>query len=202
MKGTKALIVVDLQNDFCPGGRLEVEDGDQIVAPINKLISTFAKNGLPVAFTRDWHPEDHCSFKARGGTWPSHCVQGTPGAEFHPSLRVPPQAILVSKGTNMDRDAYSGFQETDLEERLRQAGATELFVCGLATDYCVKNTVIDALALGFKVSVIEDCTRGVNLGRADSARALRLMTTKGAKSVSSSAIVKRLNRRVAMSSSS
>jgi len=202
MKGTKALVAVDLQNDFCPGGTLEVKNGDKIVAPINELVVAFEKDGLPIAFTRDWHPRDHCSFKARGGMWPPHCVQGTSGAEFHPSLRVPSKAIVISKGTNRDRDAYSGFQETDLAERLRQVGAGELFVGGLATDYCVKNTVIDALRLGFKVYVITDCIRGVNLERTDSANAVRMMMTNGAKRASYPDLLKKLSRRVALSSSS
>ena len=126
MRGAKALVVVDLQNDFCPGGALEVKEGDKIVALINELVSAFEKDDLPVAFTRDWHPTDHCSFRARGGMWPPHCVQGTPGAEFHPSLRVPSKAIVISKGTSRDHDAYSGFQETDLAERLRRVGVTRI----------------------------------------------------------------------------
>jgi nicotinamidase/pyrazinamidase len=202
MKGTKALVVVDLQNDFCPGGALEVKDGDKIVAPINELVSAFEKDDLPVVFTRDWHPSDHCSFKAQGGMWPPHCVQGTSGAEFHPSLRVPSEAIIISKGANRDREAYSGFQETDLAGRLRLVGTSELFVGGLATDYCVKNTVLDALELGFKVYFITDCVRGVNLRRTDVANAVRLMEMKGAIGVSSSDILKKFNRRVAFSSSS
>jgi len=198
MKGAKALVVVDLQNDFCPGGALEVKEGDGIVARINELVTAFEKGELPVAFTRDWHPDDHCSFRARGGMWPPHCVQGTPGAEFHPSLRVPSKAIVISKGTSRDRDAYSGFQETDLAERLRRAGASDLFMGGLATDYCVKNTVLDALELGFKACIITDCIRAVNLKRADGANAVRLMVTKGATRASSSDILKKLSRRVAV----
>ncbi len=202
MRGAKALVVVDLQNDFCPGGALEVKEGDKIVALINELVSAFEKDDLPVAFTRDWHPTDHCSFRARGGMWPPHCVQGTPGAEFHPSLRVPSKAIVISKGTSRDRDAYSGFQETDLAERLRRVGVRELFVGGLATDYCVKNTVLDALELGFKVYIITDCIKGVNLKRVDGANAVRLMAMKGATKVTSSGLLKKLSRRVTVSSSS
>jgi len=157
---------------------------------------------LPIAFTRDWHPRDHCSFKAQGGVWPPHCVQRTLGAEFHPSLKVPADAIMISKGMHKDRDAYSGFQETDLAERLRRAGASELFVCGLATDYCVKNTVLDALKLGFDAYVVTDCVKGVNLAQTDSANAIRLMVAEGAKRVIGPGLLKKLNRRVAVSSSS
>jgi nicotinamidase/pyrazinamidase len=202
MKETKALVVVDLQNDFCPGGAIPVKEGDKIVAPINELAAAFEESGLPVVFTRDWHPKDHCSFKARGGPWPPHCVQGTPGADFNPSLRIPQDAIVISKGTNRDRDAYSGFQETELAERLRQVGASELYVAGLATDYCVKNTVLDALNLGFRAHLITDCIRGVDVEQGDSSNAIRLMLAKGAKKVNSQDLLRKLNRRVAISSSS
>jgi len=201
MRGTKALVVVDLQSDFCAGGALEVKEGDRIIAPINQLVAAFEGDNLPVAFTRDWHPKNHCSFKSQGGMWPSHCVEGTPGAGFHPLLTIPSKAIIISKGTVKDRDAYSGFQETNLAERLEQVGASELFIGGLATDYCVKNTVLDALKLGFKAYIITDCIRGVNLKRTDCANAIRLMVMKGAKRANSSDILKKLNRRVAVSSS-
>ncbi len=202
MKRIKALLVVDVQRDFCPGGALAVEGGDTIIEPINRLIDGFEDADLPIAFTRDWHPRNHCSFKGRGGAWPPHCVQGTPGAEFYPSLRVPAGAIMILKGTHEDQDAYSGFQGTDLAERLRKTGASELFVAGLATDYCVKNTVLDALGLGFKASVITDCVRGVNLRKTDSGDSFISMTAMGATEVTSNDVLKGLRRRVAMSSSS
>ena len=202
MSRKKALIVVDIQNDFCPGGSLAIKQGDRIIKPINELISAFEKARLPILFTRDWHPVDHCSFKARGGPWPPHCVQGTYGARFHPSLDVPPKAIVINKGTKRNSDAYSGFQGTELAERLRASGVHELFVCGLATDYCVKNTVLDAIEQGFGATVIVDCTKGVNLVRTDSANAVRSMTSKGANKLSSHDALRKVSRRVAVSSSS
>jgi nicotinamidase/pyrazinamidase len=202
MNRIKALIVVDMQRDFCPGGALALEGGDTIVETINKLIAGFEKSGLPIAFTRDWHPRNHRSFKDQGGPWPPHCMQGTPGAEFHLSLRVPAGAIMILKGTHEDLDAYSGFQGTDLAERLRKAGVGELFVAGLATDYCVKNTILDALGQGFKANVITDCVSGVNIRKTDSADSLGSMVAMGATEVTSTDVLKMLRRRVAMSSSS
>jgi nicotinamidase/pyrazinamidase len=202
MSRKKALIVVDIQNDFCPGGSLAIKQGDRIIKPINELISAFEKARLPILFTRDWHPVDHCSFKARGGPWPPHCVMGTYGARFHPSLKVPPKAIVINKGTKRNSDAYSGFQGTELAGRLRALGARELLVCGLATDYCVKNTVLDAIEQGFGATVIVDCTKGVNLVRTDSANAVRSMTSKGANKLSSHDALRKVSRRVAVSSSS
>jgi nicotinamidase/pyrazinamidase len=188
MTGNKALVVVDLQSDFCPGGALPAEGGDKIVTPI--------------MFTRDWHPKGHSSFKAQNGQWPPHCVQHTPGAEFHPSLRVPANAIVISKATRKEEDAYSGFQGTDLAERLRRVGVKELFVCGLAMDYCVKNTVLDAIDLGFQTHVVTDCVKGVDLVRGDSSKALRSMVAKGAGRTTSAKLLKEISRRVAISSSS
>jgi len=202
MNGKKALLVVDIQNDFCPGGSLAINQGDRIIKPINELISAFGKARLPVLFTRDWHPVDHCSFKTRGGPWPPHCVRGTYGARFHSSLRIPPKAIVISKGTKRNFDAYSGFEGTELAEQLRGLGASELIVCGLATDYCVRNTVLDAIEHGFEATIVTDCTRGVNIVRTDSANSLRRMASKGANRLSSRDILRMLSRRVAVSSSS
>jgi len=200
MTGKKALIVVDLQNDFCPGGALPVKGGDEIVSPVNRLVDSFQEAGLPVAFTRDWHPRGHFSFKAQGGRWPPHCVQNTPGAGFHPSLRVPLGAAVVSKATHKKEEAYSGFQGTDLAERLRRKGVKDVFVCGLATDYCVMNTVLDALELGFRASVVTDCVRGLSPSK--SSEALSLMEAKGAGRTTSANLLRENQRRVAMSSSS
>jgi len=159
---TDALIVVDVQNDFCPGGALPVLGGEGVVRVINPLQLKFSR----LYFTRDWHPQDHCSFSDaptfQDGSWPEHCVQDSPGAEFHGDLHVPSDAIIISKGTDSDAEAYSGFQGTDLAERLRAAGATRVFVAGLATDYCVKATAMDALAAGFETVLIEDGCRAVN----------------------------------------
>lgn len=202
MTDNAALVVVDLQNDFCPGGALPVKDGDKIVAQVNKVVDAFEADDLPVVFTRDWHPRAHCSFKNQGGVWPPHCVQRTWGAKFHSSLIVPADGIIINKATRRDEEAYSGFQGTHLAERLRRSGVKNLFVCGLATDYCVKNTVLDAIDLGFKTHVITDCIKGVNLKRGDSTGSLSLMVARGARRTTSRSLLKEMNRRVAVSSSS
>jgi nicotinamidase/pyrazinamidase len=194
----RGLIVVDVQRDFCPGGALPVKRGNEIIEPTNRLITLFEGRGLPIIFTRDWHPADHCSFKSRGGPWPPHCVKNTRGAEFHPSLRVPKDAIIISKGTRRDVEAYSGFQGTGLGERLKEMGVGQLYVTGLATDYCVKDTVLDGLSNGLTMNVVSDCVRGVNVRPTDSANAFRTMTAKGAKKTSSDGVIKTLSRRVAV----
>ncbi|MGA2663554.1 MAG: isochorismatase family protein [Nitrososphaerales archaeon] len=194
----KALIVVDIQRDFLPGGALPVKEGNEIIEPVNGLVDRFYRAHLPVFFTRDWHPSDHLSFRSQGGVWPPHCVKGTPGARFPPSLHVPRgAATVVSKATRKDVEAYSGFQGTDLAPRLRKQSVGELFVVGLATDYCVKNTVIDGMENGFQVTIVTDCVRGVNLRRTDSASAFRSMTARGARETTSGDLVKRLGRRAA-----
>ncbi|HXW36787.1 MAG TPA: isochorismatase family protein, partial [Nitrososphaerales archaeon] len=139
-----ALVVVDVQRDFCPGGALAVKDGDAMVSRINRLTEAFVSVSMPVYFTRDWHPRNHCSFKGQGGIWPPHCVRGTAGAKFASGLLVPPGAVVISKGTKPDQEAYSGFQGTHLAEMMNDKGVTKIFAVGLATDYCVKNTVLDA----------------------------------------------------------
>jgi nicotinamidase/pyrazinamidase len=181
----KALVIVDLQNDFCPGGSLAVPEGDQIVPIVNRLIERFTEAGLPVYATRDWHPADHVSFKAQGGIWPLHCVQNTPGAEFHPDLNLPMEAVIVSKADNRDKDAYSMFDETDMDEQLKAAGVDEIIVCGLATDYCVKATALDGVQTGLKVAVVEDAIRGVEVEPGDSQRALGEMKAAGVRLTSS-----------------
>jgi nicotinamidase/pyrazinamidase len=175
----RALIVVDVQNDFCPGGALAVERGDEVVAPLNRLIEEFLSRGEPVYKTRDWHPPTTKHFAAHGGTWPVHCVQETEGAEFHPALSDDPRVVVVSKGTG-DEDTYSAFDDTNLTERLRARGVEEVWVGGLATDYCVKQSVLDALRAGFKVRAISDAMRAVNLQPDDGARALEEMRAAGA----------------------
>lgn len=176
----RALIVVDVQNDFCPGGALAVHQGDRVVDPINTLTRKFESDGLPVVFTRDWHPVNHLSFKQNGGIWPTHCVAGTSGAAFHPELYFPSFAFLVSKATEPDQEAYSGFQGTGLASWLRQLEVDEILVTGLATDYCVKNTVLDALKLGFKVAVAVDAIRAVDVNPGDGERAILEMLQNGA----------------------
>ena len=192
---TFALIVVDVQNDFCPGGALAVKDGDKVIPPLNALVDAFTTSNLPVCFTRDWHPPDHSSFRENGGPWPSHCVRNSRGARFYPDLHVPKNALVVSKATEPDKEAYSGFQGTDLSSTLKRMGVTELFVGGLATDYCVKNTVGDALREGFLVNVLTDCVRGVNLKRTDSASALKWMKGRGAKARVSEDVLKMMKSR-------
>jgi len=179
----QALIVVDVQNDFCPGGTLAVPHGDEVIAPLNKLIDEFLERGAPVYKSRDWHPPTTKHFEAYGGTWPVHCVQNTRGAEFHPDLRDDPRITVISKGLG-DTDCYSAFDETDLADRLHKQNIEELVVGGLATDYCVKNTVLDALKHGFKVKAVENAMRAVELQPGDGARAIDEMRAAGADIVS------------------
>jgi nicotinamidase/pyrazinamidase len=179
----QALIVVDVQNDFCPGGTLAVPHGDEVVAPLNKLIDEFLDRGDPVYKSRDWHPRTTKHFAAYGGTWPVHCVQNTRGAQFHPALRDDPRIKVISKGQG-DADGYSAFDDTDLGSQLRKAGIQELVVGGLATDYCVKNTVLDAVDRGFKVKAVKDAMRPVELQPGDGERAIEEMRAAGAEIVS------------------
>ena len=188
LKAGDALVVVDVQQDFLPGGSLAVSGADQVVPPLNRLIVAFADRGLPVFATRDWHPPDHCSFRDRGGPWPPHCVAGTPGAAFPPELALPASAAIVSKATTADADAYSGFDRTDLDERLRAAGVQRLFVGGLATDYCVLNTVRDGLAKGYAVMLLTDAIRAVDAAPGDGAKAVAQMLRLGAVPVASGAV--------------
>lgn len=175
-----ALIIVDLQNDFLPGGSLAVPDGDAVIAPINRYAALFARDRHPVFATRDWHPREHCSFKARGGPWPPHCVAGSRGAEFPAALAIPESAAVISKATDPERDAYSGFEGTDLQRQLRARGIKRVFIAGLATDYCVLATVKDALAQGFEAIVLADAVRAVEVAPGDGERALREMRARGA----------------------
>jgi len=179
----KALIVVDVQNDFCPGGSLAVNKGDEVVPPLNKLIGEFLDRGEPVFKTRDWHPPKTKHFTLYGGTWPVHCVQGTPGAEFHHDLANDPRITVISKGTDEGTDGYSGFDGTNLAQVLRDDGVREVWVGGLATDYCVKHTVLDALHEGFDVRAMADAMRAVNVNADDGAKALEEMRSAGAEIV-------------------
>ena len=176
-----ALIVVDMQNDFMPGGALPVPEGDSIVPRLNEYIKLFEGRALPVFFTRDWHPENHISFKGHGGIWPPHCVQNTEGAMFHKDLKMPlDNKFIISKGTSPDFDAYSGFQGTVLDSLLRERGVKRVFVGGVATDYCVKNTVLGALNLGYSAILLLDGIKGVDVKPGDSERAIELMLDRGA----------------------
>jgi nicotinamidase/pyrazinamidase len=188
----RALIVVDVQVDFCPGGALPVKNGNEVVPRLNRTIKAFNRAGLPVFFTRDWHPPNHISFRNQGGAWPPHCVQGTTGACFHPDLDIPHGSTIISKGTQPDAEAYSGFQGTDLESQLKKAGVDEIFLGGLATDYCVRETCLDARRAGFTVNVLRDCVKAVNVKTDDGAKALREMREAGARLTTSQAAVNRL----------
>jgi nicotinamidase/pyrazinamidase len=173
------LIVVDPQLDFFPGGALAVPEGDAILPAANRAIRIFSERGLPVYVSRDWHPADHCSFTDQGGTWPAHCVRGTAGAELHPDLELPPVFTMIHKATTPDRESYSDFEGTGLAERLRQQGVRRVFVAGLALDYCVKATCLDAVDAGFEVVVLTDATRPVNVDPGDGDRALAELTAVG-----------------------
>ena len=183
-----ALLIVDFQNDFTPGGALPVPEGDKIAEPLNRLLDDF---DLVVA-TRDWHPPDHGSFQgvdvdenAWRGTdppsiWPVHCVQGTPGAQLHPKLDRAKIDVVVDKGQDPNTQGYSAFQDSGLGDLLRERGIERLYVGGLATDYCVKNSVLDARSRGFDVIVIADAIRGVDVEPGDSDRAIDEMKAAGA----------------------
>jgi nicotinamidase/pyrazinamidase len=173
----RALLIIDFQNDFTPGGALAVPEGDTIAPKINALAAS-GDYDLVVA-TRDWHPADHNSFAAQGGPWPVHCVAGTHGAQLHPDLDRTKVDIVVDKGQAVDTDGYSGFEGTDLEEILRERGITQVTVVGLATDYCVKNTALDALKAGLQVTVDHTAVRGVEVQEGDSERALAEVRAAG-----------------------
>lgn len=173
-----ALLLVDVQEDFLPNGALGVPGGDAVVPVLNRWIDAALEARVPIVATRDWHPADHVSFEAQGGPWPPHCVQGTPGAAFATDLALPTGAVIVSKATTPPAEAYSGFDGTDLTETLREMGVERLWVGGLATDYCVKETVTDALAVGFEVHLIPGGHAGIEDGT--SADAMREMAAAGA----------------------
>lgn len=186
-----ALVLVDIQNDFCPGGALAVAEGDQIVEVVNRLMPLFPL----VVSTQDWHPADHISFKERGGPWPPHCVQGTRGAELHPALNTEPINYYFRKASSPDKDAYSEFEGVDesgraLDEMLKGENVSRVYVAGLATDYCVLATVLDGLKNGYEVYAITDAMRAVNVNADDGRKAIEEMARKGARLVSSDEILK------------
>lgn len=185
MKRGSALLIEDLQNDFCAGGTLAVPGGDEVVPVLNRYIELFGKRGLPVFASRDWHPENSHHFRDGGGIWPVHCVQGSQGARFHPDLRLPDEAIVISKGMGKNEDGFSTFDGVDVHgksfhECLRGLEVDHLYVGGLATDYCVKYTVLDALQRGLRVTLLLDAVRGVDLMQGDVEGAIREMVTAGA----------------------
>ncbi len=176
-----ALLVVDVQNDFLPGGSLAVPHGDEVVPVLNSCLALFKKKDLPVYASRDWHPVDHCSFHARGGPWPPHCIADTYGAEFPPTLDLPADTVIISKADTPEKDAYSAFGDTELGLCLKAVGVRRLFVGGLATDYCVLNTVKDARALGYDVVLLTDAVRAVEVQPGDGEKALAEMRRLGAR---------------------
>ena len=184
-----ALIVVDVQNDFLPGGSLAVPQGDEVIAVLNRYIAAFHARELPIFATRDWHPPDHCSFQQQGGPWPPHCIADTPGAAFPAALEFPPDAHIISKATTLTKDAYSGFEGTRLNELLQVAGIRRVFVGGLATDYCVLNTVRDALLHNYPTFLLEDAVRAVNVQADDGLRAQEEMVRLGAVPIQFEAII-------------
>jgi nicotinamidase/pyrazinamidase len=180
LKPGDALVAVDVQNDFFSGGSLTVPGAEEIIPAMNHYIDIFQSKGLPVYVTRDWHPEGHCSFKAQGGPWPVHCVAGSKGAQFHPDLHFPDSTVVISTATELDKEAYSGFEGTDMDDQLRAAGIRRLLIGGLATDYCVLNTVKDALRYGYKVFLLADAIRAVNVKPEDGQNSIAEMTRMGA----------------------
>jgi len=185
MKKGSALLIEDVQNDFCSGGALAVSGGDEVVPVLNRYIDRFKEERLPVFASRDWHPEGSSHFSAYGGIWPVHCVQESEGARFHPELDLPADVVILSKGMDPAEDGYSSFEAISedgksFSEFLKERGVTHLFVGGLATDYCVKNTVLEALRMGFSVTLLIDAVRGVDLRPGDSEAAIREMVLAGA----------------------
>ena len=186
-----ALVLVDIQNDFCPGGALAVAEGDQIVEVVNRLMRMFPL----VISTQDWHPANHVSFKDQGGPWPPHCVQGTRGAELHPALETERLAHYFRKASSTDKDAYSEFEGVDengrtLDQVLKSKGVKRIYVAGLATDYCVLATVLDGLKNGYEVFAITDAMRAVNVNPDDGRKALEEMARNGARLVVSDEVLK------------
>ena len=174
------LLIADVQNDFLPGGALGVLRGDEVLPVLNLYMAAFGLRGLPIFASRDWHPTKHCSFREQGGIWPVHCVAGTEGAEFHPDFHLPPSTIVISKATDPKKEAYSAFEGTTLDEHLRETGVRRLFIGGLATDYCVLNTVRDAIKRGYAVCLLMDGIRAVNLKPDDGRKAEEEMIRLGA----------------------
>ena len=170
LKPGDAIIIVDVQNDFCPGGALPIEDGDRVVPIINRWIAAAVSIGIPVFASRDWHPVGHVSFKESGGQWPPHCIQDSDGADFHPEMNLPDSAVKVTKGVRFDKDQNSAFDKTGLAAELRKRDIKRLLVGGLAEDVCVLATVLDGCREGFDVMLISDATRPVTVQGGEQAR--------------------------------
>lgn len=179
-----ALMIVDVQKDFLTGGSLAVPEGEEVIAPLNRYVAMFVNRNLPVFVSGDWHPPDHCSFDAQGGPWPPHCVANTRGAAFAENLNLPDSAKIVRNGQASDREAYSAFDGTELEAELRRANVQRLFVGGLATDYCVRQTARDALEKGFQTFLLQDAVRAVNAHPEDGRNAEAELAGLGARPIS------------------
>jgi len=175
-----ALLVADIQNDFLPGGALGIRGGDDIVPVLLNYIDRFHSKGLPIFLTRDWHPPNHCSFRSQGGPWPPHCIAGSPGSLPPRAFETPLSAVIIYKAIDADREAYSAFQDTALGRHLKAIGVQRLFIGGLATDYCVLNTVKDARAAGYEVRLLMDGIKAVNLQPDDGPKAEQEMIRLGA----------------------
>jgi len=185
LKINSALVIVDVQNDFCPGGALEVYNADEIILVINRYMELFRGKGMPIIASRDWHPRETKHFEKYGGIWPEHCVQRSFGAMFRAGLLLPPDTLVFSKGMDPERDDYSALQArndtgTSMTDFLKKVGIRELYICGLATDYCVRQTALEGLHLGFSITVLVDAVRGVELNPGDSKRALDELEAAGA----------------------
>lgn len=180
------LLIVDFQNDFCPGGTLAVKGAEKIVENLNRYIEIFSRKNLPIFASRDWHPADSKHFERFKGRWPVHCIQGTKGARFHPTLKLPSETIILSKGMDPDTDSYSAFDGLDAEKKafdeiLKSLGVRELYIGGLATDYCVKASAVDALDKGYKVNLLIDAIKGVDANTGDAIKAIEEMSSRGVK---------------------
>jgi len=182
---SEALLIIDFQNDFTSGGALEVPEGDEITEPVKALADRFEI----VMATRDWHPPDHASFETQGGPWPVHCVRGTPGAEFHPAMDEVALDEVVDVGREREDEGYSGFERSELANLLRERGVDKVYVTGLATDYCVRASAIDACREGFDTTVVEDAIRAVNVDPDDGERAIADMKQAGAKVATSEEVL-------------
>lgn len=178
-----ALIIIDMQNDFLAGGSLEVRGANAIIDILNRYIDRFTAHHLPVVATRDWHPPNHCSFIDQGGQWPPHCIAGSIGAAFHANLALPAVAHIVSKATTRETEAYSAFTGTGLFELLQSLRISRIFISGVAAEYCVRNTVINALQLGYSVVILQDAIQALNRQPNDGRQAEQDMIEHGAQSV-------------------
>lgn len=178
-----ALIIADIQKDFLPKGALPVKEGDQIIPALNEYTKIFKNGKAKIFASRDWHPSNHISFVQQGGPWPPHCVQETEGAQFSPDLKLPEGTTVISKATDPKKEAYSVFDGTDLDNQLKKLGVSRIFIGGLATDYCVVNSVLDARKLGYEAIVLEDATLGINVNPGDVDKAFKTMAKNGAKQI-------------------